>query len=256
MNVICDFQAVVAPIDSVAEPAVDEQPDGRLYKFVRMASTNFRLPDNVSRMAKLDSDFKPITVRLLHLTQQQEFTNRTRRENKEKGVRYALCRWSRFMKLALRWISTKVNGAHNYRTNGSHRHRAFSLYLPLSTSPPSLTVDHRMLLQSDVPVPLPLYDLPAWSKFSCGESTISAATAPWTFTLSNLGMFGVDRFDAILPPGQGAIMAVGASKPTSIADKDGYFSVKSQMLHFNWSSQTWYLLYSTSFSSHKLAKTR
>ncbi|KAJ0796457.1 putative dihydrolipoyllysine-residue acetyltransferase [Helianthus annuus] len=55
---------------------------------------------------------------------------------------------------------------------------------------------------------------------------------------------------------QGAIMAVGASKPTSIADKDGYFSVKSQMLHFNWSSQTWYLLYSTSFSSHKLAKTR
>nr|XP_043630131.1 dihydrolipoyllysine-residue acetyltransferase component 4 of pyruvate dehydrogenase complex, chloroplastic [Erigeron canadensis] len=50
-----------------------------------------------------------------------------------------------------------------------------------------------------------------------------------TFTLSNLGMFGVDRFDAILPPGQGAIMAVGASKPTPVADKDGYFSVKNQM---------------------------
>ena len=29
-----------------------------------------------------------------------------------------------------------------------------------------------------------------------------------TFTLSNLGMFGVDRFDAILPPGTGAILAV------------------------------------------------
>ncbi|KAJ6431864.1 hypothetical protein OIU84_019191 [Salix udensis] len=51
-----------------------------------------------------------------------------------------------------------------------------------------------------------------------------------TFTLSNLGMFGVDRFDAILPPGQGAIMAVGASKPTAVADKDGFFSVKSKML--------------------------
>ncbi|KAL2484403.1 Dihydrolipoyllysine-residue acetyltransferase component 4 of pyruvate dehydrogenase complex [Abeliophyllum distichum] len=51
-----------------------------------------------------------------------------------------------------------------------------------------------------------------------------------TFTLSNLGMFGVDRFDAILPPGQGAIMAVGASKPTVIADKDGFFSVKNKML--------------------------
>ncbi|CAK9150588.1 unnamed protein product [Ilex paraguariensis] len=32
-----------------------------------------------------------------------------------------------------------------------------------------------------------------------------------TFTLSNLGMFGVDRFDAILPPGTGAIMAVVVS---------------------------------------------
>lgn len=26
-----------------------------------------------------------------------------------------------------------------------------------------------------------------------------------TFTLSNLGMFGVDRFDAILPPGQARV---------------------------------------------------
>ncbi|CAL5074375.1 unnamed protein product [Urochloa decumbens] len=50
-----------------------------------------------------------------------------------------------------------------------------------------------------------------------------------TFTLSNLGMFGVDRFDAILPAGQGAIMAVGASRPTVVADKDGFFSIKSEM---------------------------
>ncbi|KAG9140318.1 hypothetical protein Leryth_023301 [Lithospermum erythrorhizon] len=50
-----------------------------------------------------------------------------------------------------------------------------------------------------------------------------------TFTLSNLGMFGVDRFDAILPPGQGAIMAVGASKPTVVAAADGFFSVKNKM---------------------------
>nr|AAA52202.1 dihydrolipoamide acetyl transferase [Zea mays] len=42
-----------------------------------------------------------------------------------------------------------------------------------------------------------------------------------TFTLSNLGMFGVDRFDAILPPGTGAIMAVGASEPTVVGTKDG-----------------------------------
>ena len=34
-----------------------------------------------------------------------------------------------------------------------------------------------------------------------------------TFTLSNLGMFGVDTFDAILPPGQGSILAVGGLSP-------------------------------------------
>ena len=50
-----------------------------------------------------------------------------------------------------------------------------------------------------------------------------------TFTLSNLGMFGVDRFDAILPPGTGAILAVAASRPTVVAGKDGSFRVASQM---------------------------
>jgi pyruvate dehydrogenase E2 component (dihydrolipoamide acetyltransferase) len=50
-----------------------------------------------------------------------------------------------------------------------------------------------------------------------------------TFTLSNLGMFGVDRFDAILPPGTGAILAVAASRPAVIAGKDGSIRVGRQM---------------------------
>ena len=50
-----------------------------------------------------------------------------------------------------------------------------------------------------------------------------------TFTLSNLGMFGVDRFDAILPPGTGAILAVAASRPTVVVNKDGSIAVKRQM---------------------------
>lgn len=50
-----------------------------------------------------------------------------------------------------------------------------------------------------------------------------------TFVLSNLGMFGVDRFDAILPPGMGAIMAVGASVPTVVATGNGLFGVKNRM---------------------------
>jgi pyruvate dehydrogenase E2 component (dihydrolipoamide acetyltransferase) len=50
-----------------------------------------------------------------------------------------------------------------------------------------------------------------------------------TFSLSNLGMFGVDQFDAILPPGQGSILAVGAARPQVVANADGMFGVKNQM---------------------------
>jgi pyruvate dehydrogenase E2 component (dihydrolipoamide acetyltransferase) len=50
-----------------------------------------------------------------------------------------------------------------------------------------------------------------------------------TFTISNLGMFGVDRFDAILPPGTGAILAIGASLPTVAATSDGAIAVRNQM---------------------------
>ncbi len=50
-----------------------------------------------------------------------------------------------------------------------------------------------------------------------------------TFTLSNLGMFGVDRFDAILPPGTGAILAVAASQSQVVAGKDNSISIKRLM---------------------------
>lgn len=50
-----------------------------------------------------------------------------------------------------------------------------------------------------------------------------------TFTISNLGMFGVDTFDAILPPGTGSILAIGASCPQVVATENGMFGVKQQM---------------------------
>lgn len=50
-----------------------------------------------------------------------------------------------------------------------------------------------------------------------------------TFTLSNLGMFGVDTFDAILPPGQGSILAIAAARPQVVATPDGLFGVRQQM---------------------------
>ncbi len=50
-----------------------------------------------------------------------------------------------------------------------------------------------------------------------------------TFAISNLGMFGVDRFDAILPPGMGSILAIGASLPTVVATDDGLMGIKRRM---------------------------
>ncbi len=50
-----------------------------------------------------------------------------------------------------------------------------------------------------------------------------------TFTLSNLGMFGVDNFDAILPPGQGSILAVGGALPQVVANEAGMIGVQRRM---------------------------
>jgi pyruvate dehydrogenase E2 component (dihydrolipoamide acetyltransferase) len=50
-----------------------------------------------------------------------------------------------------------------------------------------------------------------------------------TFTISNLGMFGVSSFVSILPPNQGAIMAVAASAPTAILQKNGTMGMVKRM---------------------------
>ena len=50
-----------------------------------------------------------------------------------------------------------------------------------------------------------------------------------TFTISNLGMFGVDTFDAILPPNQGSILAIAASRPEVVATPDGMMGIRTVM---------------------------
>jgi len=42
-----------------------------------------------------------------------------------------------------------------------------------------------------------------------------------TFTVSNLGMFGVDAFSAIINPGESAILAVAGAIPAAVAFGDG-----------------------------------
>jgi len=49
-----------------------------------------------------------------------------------------------------------------------------------------------------------------------------------TFTVSNLGMFGVEEFSAIINPGEAAILAVSSAIPTAVAIGDG-LAVRSVM---------------------------
>jgi len=49
-----------------------------------------------------------------------------------------------------------------------------------------------------------------------------------TFSVSNLGMFGIEQFTAIINPPEAAIIAVGGSKEKAVA-KDGQVSVKNMM---------------------------
>jgi pyruvate dehydrogenase E2 component (dihydrolipoamide acetyltransferase) len=49
-----------------------------------------------------------------------------------------------------------------------------------------------------------------------------------TFTISNLGMFGIDQFTAVINPPESAILAVGATTP-EVVFRDGEVTVRQQM---------------------------
>ncbi|WP_297781754.1 pyruvate dehydrogenase complex dihydrolipoamide acetyltransferase [uncultured Roseovarius sp.] len=50
-----------------------------------------------------------------------------------------------------------------------------------------------------------------------------------TFAISNLGMFGIENFDAVINPPHGAILAVGAGLKKPVVGKDGELSVATVM---------------------------
>lgn len=50
-----------------------------------------------------------------------------------------------------------------------------------------------------------------------------------SFAISNLGMFGVDNFDAVINPPHGAILAVGAGAKKPVVGKDGELSISTVM---------------------------
>ena len=50
-----------------------------------------------------------------------------------------------------------------------------------------------------------------------------------SFAISNLGMFGIDNFDAVINPPHGAILAVGAGVKKPVIDAEGQVSVATVM---------------------------
>jgi len=50
-----------------------------------------------------------------------------------------------------------------------------------------------------------------------------------SFAISNLGMFGIDNFDAVINPPHGAILAVGAGVKKPVVGKDGELAIATVM---------------------------
>lgn len=50
-----------------------------------------------------------------------------------------------------------------------------------------------------------------------------------TFSISNLGMFGIEEFAAIINPPESAILAVGAAMPEVVVAEDGSFVARRRM---------------------------
>ncbi|MGB2891654.1 MAG: 2-oxo acid dehydrogenase subunit E2, partial [Albidovulum sp.] len=50
-----------------------------------------------------------------------------------------------------------------------------------------------------------------------------------SFAISNLGMFGIDNFDAVINPPHGAILAVGAGVKKPVVKADGTIGVATVM---------------------------
>jgi pyruvate dehydrogenase E2 component (dihydrolipoamide acetyltransferase) len=63
----------------------------------------------------------------------------------------------------------------------------------------------------------------------CRDGTITPPELEGSvITISNLGMFGIDRFAAVINPPEAAILAVGRAKPTAVV-VDGEIRVRDVM---------------------------
>lgn len=108
----------------------------------------------------------------------------------------------------------------NARTDGvsiwprSHIHLGVAVSLPAGLVVPVIRDAERLSV-------VEIHDRSAALAASARDGTLSVDDmAGSTFTVSNLGMFGVEEFSAIINPGEAAILAVASAIPTPVADGD------------------------------------
>jgi len=81
------------------------------------------------------------------------------------------------------------------------------------TVPVVLSADQKTLLQVDM-------EIHAFQEKARRARFSERDLAGGTFTISNLGMFGVDRFDAIINPPQSAILAMGRIRKVPVSSSE------------------------------------
>ena len=119
------------------------------------------------------------------------------------------------------------------RVNGAYRHGRFELYSRVNVGV-AVAADDALVVPT-------IFDADRKSLGQIAEDTRIAAervrageitppeVAGGTFTVSNLGMFGIDSFTAIINPPQAALLTVGSLKKRPIVDEHGRVVARETM---------------------------
>ena len=116
------------------------------------------------------------------------------------------------------------------RANASYRDGRFELYSRVNVGM-AVATDDALVVPTIFDADRKSVDqIAADTRALAGRVRTGTVTAPelsgGTFTVSNLGMFGIDDFIAVINPPQAAILAVGAIRPTPVA-RDGAVAIGS-----------------------------
>jgi pyruvate dehydrogenase E2 component (dihydrolipoamide acetyltransferase) len=119
------------------------------------------------------------------------------------------------------------------RVNGAYKDGAFDLYRRVNVGVAVAgegTLIVPTIFDADVqPVTAIAQQVRALAERARGGTITPPELSGGTFTVSNLGMFGVTSFTAIVNPGQAAILAVGAAVTRPTFDADGALVKRSLM---------------------------